>query len=389
MPGGVAGPGRRSASSPPGHDLRGHPLRRRAPAGARPTSPRPRARRPAHRAARGPARGGGRGRHGRAGPCGDRGDPAARRRRVRVSTRAGPGARGPEPSSPLRGRGGRPALARRGAPWDCEAGRAAGPQRFGQRQHYGIRPWSSHVEVHWGRARRGLRDPGGPTTSSGLRSSAPARHPFEDQLGRFPETARAAGGRAARDAGARRGTAPAADSAPGRRPGSARRRRQRLRGCPDRRRDLARYGPSPSRGGGHRRRPTRSPTSGRWRRGQLALRRADPRPRPGHPAGWVRRAIVPAAAAPAWPCSGPRSTSSGGRPDDTPELVVLLDTGRQRRSAPRPRATVHHAHTPLHLAFSAYLSSDRAATSCSPSGRRQGHLPRRVDELGLRAPRPG
>jgi len=25
-----------------------------------------------------------------------------------------------------------------------------GPQRFGQRRHYGLRPWSSHVEVHWG-----------------------------------------------------------------------------------------------------------------------------------------------------------------------------------------------------------------------------------------------
>lgn len=26
-----------------------------------------------------------------------------------------------------------------------------GPQRFGQRRHYSTRPWSSHVEVHWGR----------------------------------------------------------------------------------------------------------------------------------------------------------------------------------------------------------------------------------------------
>ena len=28
---------------------------------------------------------------------------------------------------------------------------ARGPQRFGQRRHYGIRPWTHHVEVHWGR----------------------------------------------------------------------------------------------------------------------------------------------------------------------------------------------------------------------------------------------
>ena len=26
-----------------------------------------------------------------------------------------------------------------------------GPQRWGQRRHYGTRPWSEHVEVHWGR----------------------------------------------------------------------------------------------------------------------------------------------------------------------------------------------------------------------------------------------
>lgn len=45
-----------------------------------------------------------------------------------------------------------------------------------------------------------------------------------------------------------------------------------------------------------------------------------------------------------------------GQPDE--ELVVLLDAeGRALGTA--PKSGVHHAHTPLHLAFSAYLFDDR------------------------------
>ena len=43
-----------------------------------------------------------------------------------------------------------------------------GPQRFGQRRHYELRPWSSHVEVHWGSHSQAYVTPVG-TVSSGLR----------------------------------------------------------------------------------------------------------------------------------------------------------------------------------------------------------------------------
>src|SRR4029453_17577209 len=60
-----------------------------------------------------------------------------------------------------------------------------GPQRFGQRRHYELRPWSSHVEVHWGSYSEAYVTPVG-ADLVGVAVLSARRVPFEEQLDEFP-----------------------------------------------------------------------------------------------------------------------------------------------------------------------------------------------------------
>jgi flavin-dependent dehydrogenase len=61
-----------------------------------------------------------------------------------------------------------------------------GPQRFGQRRHYELRPWSSHVEVHWGSYSEAYVTPVG-ADLVGVAVLSARRVPFEEQLDEFPQ----------------------------------------------------------------------------------------------------------------------------------------------------------------------------------------------------------
>jgi flavin-dependent dehydrogenase len=61
-----------------------------------------------------------------------------------------------------------------------------GPQRYGQRRHYGIRPWTSHVEVHWGRHGEAYVTPVGDDLV-GVAVLSATRVSYGDQLAGFPE----------------------------------------------------------------------------------------------------------------------------------------------------------------------------------------------------------
>jgi flavin-dependent dehydrogenase len=61
-----------------------------------------------------------------------------------------------------------------------------GPQRFGQRRHYRLRPWSSHVEVHWGSYGEAYVTPVG-TDLVGVAVLSARRVAFEEQLNEFPQ----------------------------------------------------------------------------------------------------------------------------------------------------------------------------------------------------------
>lgn len=60
-----------------------------------------------------------------------------------------------------------------------------GPQRFGQRRHYCLEPWSSYVEVHWGSYGEAYVTPVGPDLV-GVAILSARRVAFEEQLDEFP-----------------------------------------------------------------------------------------------------------------------------------------------------------------------------------------------------------
>jgi len=62
---------------------------------------------------------------------------------------------------------------------------ARGLQRFGQRRHYCLQPWSSYVEVHWGNYGEAYVTPVGPDLV-GVAVLSARRLAFEEQLNEFP-----------------------------------------------------------------------------------------------------------------------------------------------------------------------------------------------------------
>lgn len=74
---------------------------------------------------------------------------------------------------------------------------APGPRRYGLRRHYGIRPWSDHVEVHWGPHGEAYVTPVADDLV-GVAVLSSRRVPFDEQLADFPGLrARLAGSSAA------------------------------------------------------------------------------------------------------------------------------------------------------------------------------------------------
>ncbi len=63
-----------------------------------------------------------------------------------------------------------------------------GPRRWGQRRHYGLPPWSDHVEVHWGPVGEAYVTPVSDDVV-GVAVLSGHRLPFEQQLAHFPQLA--------------------------------------------------------------------------------------------------------------------------------------------------------------------------------------------------------
>jgi flavin-dependent dehydrogenase len=61
-----------------------------------------------------------------------------------------------------------------------------GAQRFGQRRHYCLQPWSSYVEVHWGSYGEAYVTPVGPDLV-GVAILSARRMAFQEQLEEFPQ----------------------------------------------------------------------------------------------------------------------------------------------------------------------------------------------------------
>ena len=197
-------------------------------------------------------------------------------------------------------------------------------------------PWTDCVEVHWSRARGGVRHPGRPRAGRRRRADRATRAPFDDHLAAFPGwPARlpAAAATAARGAGPLRQRV----ARPGGRPGPAGRRRRRLHRRAHRRGHLARAGGGRATGALRTGRPAAGLRAG-LAPGDAAAPPAHrvaavgPPPAAPGPAHRPRRRPAPAGRSPPWSttsrraCPGPprpraaarARAPSGGAPPDGP-----------------------------------------------------------------------